>query len=88
MLNGHGRGTLGVDPGAVDKCNLPEDIFTGDLSNPYGFILYPGNLYFRTNNGLNGEELWVYKRDDVPSVVADINSAGHGCQSNFIVYQP
>ncbi|MCP4438369.1 MAG: hypothetical protein GY810_05440 [Aureispira sp.] len=49
-------------------------------------IIYNNTLYFSADDGINGQELWMYDGINT-TLVADINPNGNSSPSNYIVYK-
>ena len=96
--NGDGGGTYAngvLETGEIDSsttfCSrvvieILKDINSGGNSgNPYAFTAVGNTLYFRANDGTNGEELW--KSDGTASgtvMVKDINSGSSSSSPSYL----
>lgn len=57
-----------------------------NVSEPKEYFVFNNKLYFAANNGVNGEELWVYDGVNAPEMLADLNPTGSSYPSNFVNY--
>ena len=94
--NGDGGGTAAngqLESGEVDYSTtfctkstmLRIDINPGSGdSNPSYLTVFNNELYFRADDGTNGNELWKYDGTNAPSMVANINPGSGGSYPDYL----
>ena len=62
------------------------DINPSGNSHPSYLTVFNNALYFKADDGTNGDELWKYDGVNAPSMVADINPNGDSFLEGLTVF--
>ena len=61
------------------------DIDSGSTSSqPSSLTVYDNKLYFAADDGVHGEELWVYNGTEPPKLVDNINALDNPSAPSFL----